>query len=45
MFLDDGQFNPKALATIKDSFVDMGLLPEKPKDDQLFTTAFVPAKP
>jgi len=45
MFLDDGRFNPKAVAVIKDSFVDMGLLPDKPKDDQLFTTAFVPAKP
>ena len=45
MFSDDGRFDPKAVATIKDSFVDMGLLPDKPKDDQLFTTAFVPAKP
>ena len=45
MFSDDGRFDPKAVAVIKDSFVDMGLLPDKPKDDQLFTTAFVPAKP
>lgn len=45
MFLDDGRFDPEALKTIKDSFVEMGLLPDKPRDDQLFTTAFVPAKP
>lgn len=45
MFLDDGRFDPEALKTIKDLSVEMGLLPDKPRDDQLFTTAFVPAKP
>jgi NitT/TauT family transport system substrate-binding protein len=45
MFSDDGRFDPEALKTIKDSLVEMGILPEKPRDDQLFTTAFVPAKP
>jgi ABC-type nitrate/sulfonate/bicarbonate transport system substrate-binding protein len=45
MFSDTGTFDPEALKTIKDSLVEMGLLPEKPRDDQLFTTAFVPAKP
>ncbi len=45
MFSDNGTFDPEAVKTIKDSLVQMALLPEKPKDDQLFTTAFVPAKP
>jgi ABC-type nitrate/sulfonate/bicarbonate transport system substrate-binding protein len=45
MFSDDGQFDPEAVAVLKKSFVDMGTLPEQPKDDQLFTTKFVPVKP
>ena len=45
MFLDDGQFDPRALETLKDSFVGMGTLTERPSNDQLFTTRFVPVKP
>jgi NitT/TauT family transport system substrate-binding protein len=45
MFSDDGQFDPEAVTVLKKSFVDMGTLPEQPKDDQLFTTKFVPVKP
>lgn len=42
---DDGHFDPKAVAILKDSFIDMGMLAQKPSDDQLFTTRFVPVKP
>jgi NitT/TauT family transport system substrate-binding protein len=45
ILLDDGHFDPKAIAVLKDSFVDMGILDTKPADDQLFTTRFVPVKP
>jgi len=45
ILLDDGRFDPKAIAIIKDSFIDMGILDQKPADDQLFTTRFVPVKP
>lgn len=41
----DGSFDPQAVAVIKQSFIDMGSLPEKPRDDQMFTTEFVPVKP
>jgi ABC-type nitrate/sulfonate/bicarbonate transport system substrate-binding protein len=42
MLLPDGRFDPKAVDVLKDSFVDLGILPERPKDDLLFTTAFLP---
>ncbi|HEY3920404.1 MAG TPA: ABC transporter substrate-binding protein [Stellaceae bacterium] len=42
---DDGRFDPKAVAILKDSFIDMGILDRKPGDDQLFTTRFTPVKP
>jgi ABC-type nitrate/sulfonate/bicarbonate transport system substrate-binding protein len=45
MFNDDGHFDPQAMVTLKKSWVDMGTLSEAPKDDQLFTTKFVPVKP
>jgi NitT/TauT family transport system substrate-binding protein len=45
MFEDDGHFDPAAVAVIKDSLTDMGMLSEKPTDDQLFTTQFTPVKP
>jgi NitT/TauT family transport system substrate-binding protein len=45
MLEDDGHFDPAAVAIIKDSLVDMNMLPQKPTDDQLFTTKFVPVKP
>ena len=43
-FSTDGTFNPKAVATLKKSFIEMGLLKEPPPDDVMFTTAFVPVK-
>ena len=42
MLLPEGRFDPKAVAVLKDSFVELGILPERPKNDQLFTTAFLP---
>lgn len=42
MLLPDGGFDPKAVAVLKDSFVDLGILPKRPSDDQLFTAAFLP---
>ena len=43
-FSTDGTFNAKAVAALKTSFVDMGLLKEAPADDVMFTTQFVPVK-
>ena len=45
MFETDGRFDPEAMAVLKQSFVDMGMLTEKPADDQLLTTKFLPVKP
>jgi ABC-type nitrate/sulfonate/bicarbonate transport system substrate-binding protein len=44
MFSPDGTFDPKAIAALKQSFVEMGLLKEIPDDQVLFTTKFVPVK-
>jgi ABC-type nitrate/sulfonate/bicarbonate transport system substrate-binding protein len=44
MLTKDGTFDPKAVAVLKDSFLEMGMLESRPSDDQLFTTKFVPAK-
>ena len=43
-FSSDGTFDPKALAILKQSFVEMGLLKEIPQDNVMFTTQFVPVK-
>ena len=43
-FSTDGTFNAKAVAALKTSFIDMGLLKEPPADDVMFTTQFVPVK-
>jgi ABC-type nitrate/sulfonate/bicarbonate transport system substrate-binding protein len=40
----DGTFDPKAVAVLKQSFIDMGLLKEIPADSAMFTTQFVPVK-
>jgi ABC-type nitrate/sulfonate/bicarbonate transport system substrate-binding protein len=45
MLSDDGSFDPEAITVLKDSYVEMGILPDKPPDDKLFTTRFVPVKP
>jgi len=44
MFSDSGRFDPKALATLAGSFVELGLLPEKPDMSKLYTEQFLPAK-
>jgi NitT/TauT family transport system substrate-binding protein len=43
-FSTDGAFDPQAVATLKQSFIQMGLLKEAPADNVLFTTQFVPVK-
>lgn len=42
MLEDDGHFDPEAVAVLKKSFVDMGILDKEPSDDQILTTRFVP---
>jgi NitT/TauT family transport system substrate-binding protein len=43
-FIPDGRFDPKAVAVLKQSFVEMAILPSEPKDSELFTTRFLPVK-
>ena len=45
MLLDDGRFDPAALEVIKNSFIEMGQLKERPRTDELLTTRFLPVKP
>jgi NitT/TauT family transport system substrate-binding protein len=45
MFIDDGRFDPQAVAALKQSYIEMGTLKEKPADDVLFTTQFLPVVP
>ncbi len=45
MLSADGSFDPEAVEVLKASFVDMHILDEKPNNDQLFTTKFLPVKP
>ena len=45
MMVLDGQFDPEGLELIKQSYVDLGTLPEKPKDEQMLTRQFLPVKP
>lgn len=44
MFIADGRFDPDAVAALKQSYIDMGTLKEKPADDVLFTTQFLPVR-
>ena len=44
IFSDDGVFDPKAVAALKQSFIEMGLLKEIPDDKVMFTTRFVPVQ-
>jgi ABC-type nitrate/sulfonate/bicarbonate transport system substrate-binding protein len=44
IFTADGTFDPKAVAMLKKSFIEMGLLKETPDDNVLFTTQFLPVK-
>lgn len=41
----DGQFDAQGLELIKQSFVNLGTLPERPKDEQMLTRQFLPVKP
>lgn len=43
-FSTDGVFDPQAVATLKKSFIEMGLLTSVPDDKTLFTTEFVPVR-
>lgn len=45
MLLDDGRFDPAAIEVIKDSFIEMGQLSQRPSTEQLLTTRFLPVKP
>jgi ABC-type nitrate/sulfonate/bicarbonate transport system substrate-binding protein len=42
MFSDTGRFDPKALAVLRKSFVEMKTLPEEPDMSRLYTEAFLP---
>src|SRR5262249_15447591 len=42
MFSDDGRFDPKALATLAKSYVELQLLPQEPDSKTLYTEAFLP---
>jgi NitT/TauT family transport system substrate-binding protein len=42
MFTDNGQFDPKALAVLQRSFVEMKILPTEPDMSKLYTEAFLP---
>jgi ABC-type nitrate/sulfonate/bicarbonate transport system substrate-binding protein len=42
MFSDTGKFDPKALAVLRRSFVEMKLLPEEPDMSKLTTEVFLP---
>ena len=44
IFTADGAFDPQAVAVLKKSFIEMGLLKDIPDDGALFTTQFVPVK-
>ena len=42
MFSDTGRFDPKALAVLRKSFVEMKTLPHEPDMSTLYTEAFLP---
>jgi NitT/TauT family transport system substrate-binding protein len=44
MFSDTGRFNPKALAILAKSFVQMGVLDKEPDMSKLYTEKFLPVK-
>ena len=43
--VDDGFVALNGLEVLKDSFVELGMLKEKPSDDQILTKQFVPVMP
>jgi len=44
IFTADGRFDPQALAVIRRSLVEMGILQQAPEDAVMFTTQFLPVK-
>jgi len=42
VFSTNGKFNPKALATLRRSYVEMKLLPEQPDMSTLIVDKFLP---
>ena len=44
MFSTDGVFDPKAMAVLKKSFIDMQILEKEPKEAELIDTRFLPVK-
>jgi NitT/TauT family transport system substrate-binding protein len=42
MFSDDGRFNPKALAVLSRSYVELRILPVEPDMSKLYTEEFLP---
>jgi ABC-type nitrate/sulfonate/bicarbonate transport system substrate-binding protein len=44
MFSDDGRFNPKALAVLSRSYVELKILPTEPDMTKLYTEDFLPRK-
>jgi NitT/TauT family transport system substrate-binding protein len=44
MFSADGHFDPAAMAVLRQSLVEMGLLQKVPEDDVMLTRRFVPVK-
>ena len=42
MFSDTGKFDPKALAVLAKSFVELKTLPTEPDMSKLYTEAFLP---
>ena len=42
MFSDTGRFDPKALETLRKSFVDLKVLPSEPDMSKLYTEAYLP---
>jgi ABC-type nitrate/sulfonate/bicarbonate transport system substrate-binding protein len=45
MLETDGHIDPQAIALMKDSFLEMGMLQTKPSDDQIIDARFLPVKP
>jgi NitT/TauT family transport system substrate-binding protein len=45
MLETDGHIDPEAVALMKDSFLEMGMLQTKPNDDQIIDARFLPVRP
>lgn len=44
MFSKDGRFDPKAVAVVRQTFIDLGLLANPPDMKTLYTEAYLPAR-